>query len=167
MGAFIQRHHVTLDWRRELEQSRQLGGERLVLLGACLARDVLGTALPAEVVSAVRADKAVASLATGLRLRLFSPVTDPHSVRGSYGAVEGGLIYIKARERVRDKLPYVWHLLGHPFRRLASVVTPNCHDRDVVALPRYIAFLYYMVRPMRLTAECWAGFMQRFHYFTK
>ena len=167
MAVFIQRHYLTLDWRRELEQSRHLGGERLVLLGARLATDVLGTALPGEVMSAMQADTAVASLATGLRRRLFAPVTDPNSVRGSYGAVEAGLIYINARERVRDKLPYVWHLLGLPLRRLSSLVTPNYHDRAVLALPRSITFLYYLVRPMRLTADCWAGLMQRFHYLSK
>jgi hypothetical protein len=167
MGVFVQRHHVTMDWRRELEQSRQLGGQRLVLLGARLASDTLGTALPDEIVSAMQADSAVRPLATGLRLRLFAPVKNPDSVRGSYGAVEAGFLYVKARERVQDKLPYIWHLLGHPLRRLASLATPNYRDRAVIALPRCITFLYFLVRPMRLTADCWAGLMQRFHYSSK
>jgi hypothetical protein len=115
----------------------------------------------------MEADTAVGELATALRLRLFAPVRDPNSVRGSYGAVEAGLMYIKARERVRDKLPYVWQLLGHPFRRLGSLVTPNHRDRDVVTLPRHITFLYYLVRPVRLTADCWADLTQRFHYLSK
>ena len=88
-------------------------------------------------------------------------------MRGSYGSVEADVMYIKARERVRDKLPYVWHLLGHPFRRLGSLVTPNDHDRDVVTLPRSMTFLYYLVRPVRLSADCWADLMQRFHYVSK
>jgi Uncharacterised nucleotidyltransferase/Coenzyme PQQ synthesis protein D (PqqD) len=167
MAVFIQRHRQTLDWRGELAQSKQLGGERLVLLGARLASDVLGTDLPEDVLSAMDADTTVGKLATELRRRLFDPVREPNSVRGSHGSVEAGLMYIKARERVRDKLPYVWHLLGHPFRRLGSLVTPNYHDRDVVTLPRSITFLYYLVRPMRLTADCWADLMQRFHYLSK
>ena len=77
----------------------------------CLALPFLKTVL-----SAMDADTAVGKLATGLRLRLFDPVSDPNSVRGSYGSVEAGLMYIKARERVRDKLPYVWHLVGTSFQ---------------------------------------------------
>jgi hypothetical protein len=104
MAAFIQRHHRTLDWRGELAQSKQLGGERLVLLGARLASDMLGTAAPEDVVSAMEADTAVGKLATALRLRLFAPVRD-FSAR-LYGSSKPAS-YIKARERVRDKLPYV------------------------------------------------------------
>jgi hypothetical protein len=82
-------------------------------------------------------------------------------VRGSYGVWEGGLLYIRARERLRDKLPFFGYLLGFPFRRLRALVTPNVHDRSAVALPRPVAFLYYLVRPIRLTLQYWSTFRSR------
>jgi hypothetical protein len=167
IATIIQLHHGTLDWHHVTAQSRQLGGERLVLLGARLAADVLGTALPPALMSAMQADAAVGSLATELRLRLFAPVKDPNSVRGSYNEVDGGLLYIRTRERLRDKLPYVWHLLGHPFRRLASLARPNRHDRAIVTLSGSFAHLYYLVRPARLTAIYLAGLMSRFYYLRR
>jgi hypothetical protein len=78
---------------------------------------------------------------------------------GSYGVLEGGLFYLRTRERVRDKARYAWYLLGHPLRRSVRIVTPNYRDRAVIALPRYVAFLYYFIRPIRLTAKYWHGTM--------
>jgi hypothetical protein len=164
MAACMCRHRDTVNWEKLIGESRQSGGERLILLGARLASDVLGTAVPVGLAPAMQADAAASALATELRLRLFAPEKHCDSVRGSYGAIEGGLLYVKARERVQDRLPYLWHVLGHPFRRLVSLVTPNYRDEAVVALPRGVAFLYYLVRPARLTADYWAGFLQRFHY---
>lgn len=167
VAAIIHRHHITLDWREAMERSRQSGGERLILLGARLATDLLRTAPPGELMPAMQADTTVASLATELRLRLFAPRKDPDSVRGSYSVVAGGLLYIRTRERMRDKLPYVWHLLGHPFRRLVSLATPNHHDRTVVALPGWFALFYYLVRPVRLIAIYVSALRQRVHYLRK
>jgi hypothetical protein len=163
MSAFIERHRTSLDWPGVMAQSGRAGGARVILIGARLASDVLGSIVPDELLRRTKGDTAVAPLATELRRRLFSPVETPNSVRGTYGAAEGDLFYIRTRERVRDKLPHIRRLLWRPVRRLATIFVPNDRDRSVIALPRHSRFLYYLVRPLRLTIEYWEAFMQRFH----
>jgi len=161
-AAFARMHERSLDWRRTVDRAGQLGGERLLLLGLRLAGDVLGTDVPAEVLPRMHADTVIASLAAELRQGMFAAVKDPTHFQGSYGFVEGGLLYIRTRERVRDKVPYARHLLGRPFRRLTAIITPIDHDRAVVALPNSVAFLYYLIRPIRLTRKYGVRLVQRY-----
>ncbi len=144
LAVFINRHKPTLDWCEAIDAARHFGAARMVCVGACLANGLLGTVIPEQVTAVVQSDPRVGPIATEVRLRIFAPVKG-HNVRGSYGVLEGALLYIRTRERLRDKLPFVWHLLGLPFRRLTTIITPNRHDRAVVALPRSVAFLYYLV----------------------
>lgn len=60
-AAFVA-SHPTLDWGTALERARGQGCRRMLLLGAALARNFLGSALPAAVVEAVRSDGAIAHL---------------------------------------------------------------------------------------------------------
>jgi hypothetical protein len=153
VAAFIDRHQHSLDWHQTMEGARRSGAARIVCVGARLACDLFGTVIPGPVSVAIDADPKVDTIATEVRLRVFAPVKDPPNVRGSYGVWEGGLLYIRARERLRDKLPFIWHLLGMPFKRAKAVITPNRHDRSVIALPRWVGFLYYLVRPVRLSVQ--------------
>jgi hypothetical protein len=73
--------------------------------------------------------------------RVFrAPGTPPPAQR------HGDLFLFLLRERWRDRLlPYAL--------RVQRLVTPNVHDRRVIALPRPLAPLYYLVRPVRLMRE--------------
>jgi hypothetical protein len=51
------------------------------------------------------------------------------------------------RERLRDKL-YPYYL-----RYVSNVLVPCDLDRRVLPVPRSLSFLYYLVRPVRLTAK--------------
>jgi hypothetical protein len=131
-------------------------------VSAGLAGVLLGAHIPAAVSAAMEADPKVAELEAEVRLRIFAPpARNTLNVRGSYGIWEGGLLYIRTRERLRDKLPALSYLLGFPVRRLRAMIRPNMHDRSAVALPRPIAFLYYLVRPIRLTMQYWSTFRSR------
>jgi hypothetical protein len=167
IARLIDQHRLTLDWDGAMNHARQSGGERLILLGARLASDLLCTARPRELTPTMQEETILGSLATELRSGLFAPRKDPDSARGSYSVLEGGLLYIRTRERLRDRLPYVFYLLGRPFRRLALLATPNEHDRTVVALPGWFAVFYYLVRPVRLTAIYVWALRRRVHYIRK
>ena len=140
-----------LDWGRALDRARQVGGERQLLLGLWLAREVVGARLPVEVDRRVGADRTVTSLGTALRARIFMPPA-PHS-QGNFRLIEGGIAYIKSRERLKDKLHCAVHLLLHRFGWIPAAVMPNEHDRAVVRLPRALAFLYFAIRPARLIVD--------------
>jgi hypothetical protein len=54
--------------------------------------------------------------------------------------------HVRARERWRDRLPYLIHTL-----RLAIV--PSQLDRGFVSLPKPFSWLYYVVRPVRVLRD--------------
>ena len=60
----------------------------------------------------------------------------PHAV----GHIERNAFFLSTRERVRDKARYLFHHLREV----------NERDRAVLPLP---AFLYYLLRPIRLLAR--------------
>jgi hypothetical protein len=160
--AFFARHQHTLDWCEALDAARDSGGSRIVGVSAGLAAALLSARVPAAIAASMEADRRVAQLEADVRPRVLAPpVKNTPNVRGSYGVWEGGRLYISSRERLRDKLPFFWYLLGFPVRRLRSIATPNVHDRSAIALPRPVAFLYYLVRPIRLTIQYWATVKSR------
>jgi hypothetical protein len=150
MAAFIETHRTRLDWREAVDCARERGGERCLLLGLRLAHDVLGVEVPSDLAARVQADTRVASLASELRERLFVPRYMGKGFQGSYSPLTGGLLFMRTRERLRDRVPYASYLLGRPLRPVTRVIMPSDRDRAVVALPRYAAFLYYLIRPIRV-----------------
>ena len=159
IAAFLQTQAKGVNWTLTLDRARRLGGERMLLLGLRLSADLVGTTVPVEALPRMRADKAVASLASELRQRLFEPAGELRRLNGSYGFVDAGILYIKSRERIVDKVPHALFLL----RVLLGWCTliPNDRDRAVVALPGYLAFLYYFVRPFRLAKKYGVRLIQR------
>lgn len=131
--AEVIRVHQDMDWNRVIEQASTLGSERILLLGLFLARDLLGCALPEKVLQRIHADPVVKSLAAQVCERLLGEATGPPKL------FEGSLFYLKARERVQDKILYF--------------VTPNQNDRNILSLPKFLSFLYYPLRPIRLAEK--------------
>jgi hypothetical protein len=166
LAAFVRTHTNRLDWRRVAERAGQWGCERQLLLGLHLSSDLLGTGVPSEILPRMRSDRAVSSLAMELRHRLFGAVEDPGQFQGSYSFVEGTLLYIRTRERMRDKLPCAYYfarqLLQRGFSYLIVTIRVNDKDRAVVALPKSIAFLYYAIRAVRVTRKHGLRLVQRY-----
>ncbi|MCU1242979.1 MAG: hypothetical protein JWO71_3705 [Candidatus Acidoferrum typicum] len=60
------------DWSRAMLAAREVGAERILLLGLRLASDVLGAQLPAQLEPSVQSDRTVAKLAAQIENRLVS-----------------------------------------------------------------------------------------------
>ena len=144
--------HGNLDWGDVLERARSLGGERQLLLGLRLISDTLHVELPKETHRPIATDPSVAALANELAQQLFVMVNEP-THQGSYGHIRGGWLYIRTRERVRDKIPYALDLARYQLTHVKEFITPNVYDREMVSLPDSLAFLYYLVRPFRLARD--------------
>lgn len=151
VAAFMRAHGDRLDWQAVLQAAKRTGGERQLLLGLGLARDVLGTPLPAIIRARLRNDRRVAALVGELCARLLASSGTMLRLNGSYGRIASGLLYMRTRERLRDRLPYAADMLRQ-LRHLGTL-RPNDQDRAVVALPRYATPLYRLIRPARLAAK--------------
>jgi hypothetical protein len=122
---------------RTVEEAREQGCRRRFLIGCILARDVVGLELPKSVEKYAAADPAAAQLAARARARLFS--------EDSGGSIGGGLPGLRWQAAALDTRPdRIRHLI-------ARVFVPGSGDWDAVHLPRGLRWLYYLVRPLRLT----------------
>jgi hypothetical protein len=135
----------TLDWERVIEQARTLNSTRMLFFGLLLASDLLGTALPEELLLKIQADSVVRSLAKQVSDRLFQEADASLDISETHLSklVENAFFHFRIRERLQDKFPYILYLV-----QLA--ITPNQKDWTFLPLPAFLFSLYYLLRPIRL-----------------
>jgi hypothetical protein len=126
-----------LDWEWVMREARRLRCQRMVFFGLCLTSALLGTPLPKGVAQRLTSYPSISS------------VTAQVCQRFCHGADDS---VPKLLTNYRFKL---WRQLqdrGFPyyFRWAALILVPNGRDRALLALPGFLSFLYYIIRPLRL-----------------
>lgn len=122
-----------LDWAAVLSRASRLRVRRMLAMGLRLAADLWAAELPAEAL-ALASDPVAGRLATACSARLLVGDRQYLSPRESHRFL------MAMRERLRDRVHYLWYW----------TFTPNDRDRSMVRLPASLAFLYAAVRPLRL-----------------
>ncbi|OUL26880.1 hypothetical protein BV378_12205 [Nostoc sp. RF31YmG] len=135
--------HPTIKWEQVMKQSRILGSERMLLLGLFLAHGLLGTTLPEEVLLKIHSNTLVKSLYLQVCEWLFERQPSKFEVY---------ILHLKVREHLADKLRYFLYL----------TITPNEKEWALLPLPKFLSFLYYLLRPLRLIAENGFGTLKHF-----
>jgi hypothetical protein len=120
-----------------LRQSGQMGIKRAILLGLLLAKDLIGIELPEKASKKIDGEPVIRKLAVRVYKKLFQDVGSPA------GIFKDQLLYLKMRERFKDKARYVLYL----------TFTPNTRDWNLLSLPSPLFPLYYILRPIRLLAK--------------
>ncbi len=95
---------TALDWDAVLKRAHVLHGERMLLTGLRLARDLFDVELPTRVDTRIDADDASRMLAQRVASWLWNPPRGPDE----RGKVQ---FHLQMRERWRDRLPYYGHLV--------------------------------------------------------
>lgn len=126
--------HPTINWEQVMKQSRILGTQRMLLLGLFLANGLLGTTLPEEVLLKMHSNTLVKSLYLQVCEWLFERQPSKFEVY---------ILHLKVRERLAHKLRYFLYL----------TITPNEKEWALLPLPKFLSFLYYLLRPLRLIGE--------------
>ncbi len=139
--AALTRAEFRLDWERAWSQAASLHGSRMLLLGLSLARDLSGAELPARVKTQLQADKGTARLARQIRESMFSEEVT--------GFLQETWFRLRARERIQDRIRYC----------LARAWTPTYQDLDFIRLRPPLFFLYYIIRPFRLSLSLFLHFL--------
>jgi hypothetical protein len=121
-------------WAAILARARVTGCQRMVLLGICLARELLEAPVPAAAADAIRDDPAVTPLVPAIRDRLLSESPTPFT----FG--DRVRFDLAVRERVRDRVRY----------RYERLLTISPRDVAALRLPAPLRFLQVPVRLMRL-----------------
>lgn len=136
LAQLVQRRRE-MNWEIVRREARRLAAERMLFLGLALAWKLLGAPVPPEIRQGIRKDPVVESLAAHVRRNLFRP--SDRKVSG----FENALFHLRTRERLRDGLRYT----------ASIVMAPTVADWQWIALPPFLCFLYYLLRPVRLAGR--------------
>jgi Uncharacterised nucleotidyltransferase len=126
-----------IDWETVNRNAKELGVERIVLLGLCLARELFNANLPDKVLHDIEAQPMIATLAREVRGSVLRIDPQTPSLRQRI------LFHLRTRERVRDRIRYCVRLL--------FTTTPI--DWQTVSLPASLSFVYALLRPFRLAKK--------------
>jgi hypothetical protein len=110
----------------------------MVHVGLLLARRLLGTTVPGEMMREVDDDHAAAALAEDAIMRL-----DREDSGGPTGLVSRSLFILRSRERLNDRLRFC----------ALRALTPTRLDAAALPLPDPLWPVYYLVRPWRLLRQ--------------
>ncbi len=122
-----------LEWSRMIAEAASLGGRRLLLLGLYLAYNLLGAAIPDELISMARDDGVIVDVAAQVKRRMFDNIGERASVFQEW------MVPTRALESTRARVRY---LAGRAF-------APTVDDWELVRLPRPFFPLYYLLHPLR------------------
>ncbi|MCA9968977.1 MAG: nucleotidyltransferase family protein [Anaerolineales bacterium] len=125
-----------IDWERLLALAEAWHGQRMLLIGLHLAQTLLGAPLPAAVAQTARADKTAVALARQSRAKLLAVQHVP------FRPLEEPFYHLRMLDDGRARWRYG-----------AEVIRPSTKDWLYWPLPPRLAWLYYLVRPVRLIHE--------------
>jgi Uncharacterised nucleotidyltransferase len=137
LAELIRTHQV--DWERVLAQATKLGATRKLFLGLYLAHDLLGTALPMNIMQRIQTTAAMRTIALKVEEGFFSEV---YNLR----PVDKRAFHSIMRERTRDRVVY-WSYCSR------KALLPNETDRTFLPLPRLLSPFYLILRPFRLVRQ--------------
>lgn len=131
LAEFI-RSNPEMDWPRLFSRAETLGAVRTCRLAIYLAAELLQAEAPSSILGEVRKDAQVRRLAQDVRLR----IEEPRDVQ----PVEGQIFNLKLKERLRDKIRYVF----------LQCTQYSGEEERFLPLPSTLSFMYVFVRPVWL-----------------
>ena len=128
-----------LDWEQTEELAASVGGVRMLRLAVYLARNLTGAYVNPRWGQVLDGDRKVRRLAEDAEEWMFN---DGSKVSLKKKMAKKLFLY-RCRERFQDRLRMTKWFVGW-------VLRPNDQDRSVVKLPSFLAFSYWLIRPVRL-----------------
>jgi hypothetical protein len=130
-----------LKWEKLLSVAESSGCRRTFFIGIHLAKNLLGAPVPEHVRVRLMQDKLAVSLAHRLGEHMF--VLPNHRSRTRLGW-DRDRFHILTKERWREKCAYFLQMVR-------CAVQPSAKDRRWIRLPRWLNWLYLVLRPIRVT----------------
>jgi hypothetical protein len=130
--------HQTVDWNRAMAAAREVQAERMLGVGLLLASNMLAARLPAEVVSAIRADHQAGRIAAQIARRL--PIVDAEP----FGLLGRAAFRIRMRGGPVQGLAYLLRLSLSPTEEdwVAGAGERRPHFLDAISRPFRLARKY-------------------------
>jgi hypothetical protein len=124
-----------IEWPRVKQQAADLGCCRMLFVGVLLAHQLLGAIIPEDILHSACQDT--------VAVRLVQEVSGRLSRGADLSESEEKRFTFQVRERLRDRVLYLSHLL----------MTPTQEDWGWIPLPQRLTPLYRLLRPARLMGQ--------------
>jgi hypothetical protein len=150
-----------MDWDWVMKQANLLHLERILFLGLLLSYDLLKAKIPVEIQQKIKIDPVVNLYANKVYKYLFY---QPNLLKSSQKVWDNlpKYLYYFIHNLMRKKpvhtVPYRGYFIGQFFR---LIITPTEEDRTFFVVPKFLSFLYYLVRPIRLLYRNGLNFVQQ------
>lgn len=136
-------HSQTVNWPDAFALARRMGVEPHLALAVALAHDLLGAPLPPPLQRSSRKLEAARRAGQSLRPLLIGPPLESEAV----GILAMGRFrWLSWELRLFNGNGNRWALLRYRLQ-------PSEIDRRQIALPRFLGFLYYLIRLQRILAD--------------
>lgn len=119
-----------LNWKEIICTAEKLKIKNSILAGAFLANKLLEISVPFEINKALSKNKIVKRIEPIIYKRLFSDYND-----------DDKMIYDK------------WVKIYTSDKLVTTILKPNIKDQNFIRLPKYLYFIYYFIRPLRLLIQ--------------
>ena len=137
VAELVTKHQDVQFWEEVQLLAKESRSKRMLNTGLRLASVLLDAPLPEKVLRSVRGDQKATHLTADVILSFFAiPKKSRH-------VINPVTFHLQMHERFRDRLPYYKHLF-----QLWSA--PSTKDKAFVSLPRYLEFLYVLIKPIRM-----------------
>jgi len=127
--------HPRLNWNYVFEQYAHPDLQRMIFLSLIVAHDLLGAAVPENILQRTKQDSVAVALAQQVRERLFEHKGESRGLRFTY-------FQLRLRCNWIDRIRYCYRV----------VWTPTLLEWNV-ALPGFLFPLYFVLRPIRLARK--------------
>ena len=144
VAELVRTEKENIDWGKLQQEASRQGIGRALSLGLFLARDLLGAELPVEVSKAVEREFGGGSVVSRIVSKLFTESIEP------CGDFEKVVFSLRMMDGWRDRVRFCSRYLSQCLR---AVATPTSKEREFLSLPAPLFFLYYFLRPLRLTVK--------------
>ncbi len=126
-----------MDWKEIFTYAEQIGILRILCLSLHLSQTLLNTPLTKEIEKKIAQDSTVKALGQKLIALQFTNASP--SPKG----IHSFKMLLAMRENLSDKLRFIWYAL----------FATKLDDFRAIQLPNYLAFLYPLIRPLRLAIK--------------
>jgi hypothetical protein len=140
--AVLMRDYSDDDWRAAFNRAREIGCQRLLVAALLFARRLLDVPLPAAGPARLFRHKGIHRAVDELEYHLFLPFDEqsPEAVMKPVRLRHAHAYYLALTDSFRQR--------AHDWLMWAGA--PNRADEGFVKLPKRLAFLYFLIRPLRL-----------------
>lgn len=147
VAELVRVHSGEIDWEEIQRQACKQRIQRMLRLGLILAQGLVGAELPKDISKQVHGDSMTEWVALEIRNKLFVPADRP------LGKFKKVIFYLSTKDHWHESARFCLRYIS---QWCQAVVTPTRNEREILPLPMSLSFVYFFLRPLRLTAKhCW------------